>query len=78
MIKQGISNQKKKNLRSVEKNLIMIGAGKSVVRFCPPLIIKKSEADKGLAIFEHALRMLHEHKKKGGKLHAHAHREHYT
>ena len=35
--------------------LILIGAGKSVVRFCPPLIINKKEANLGLKIFEKSL-----------------------
>jgi len=65
--------------RCFDKGLILIGAGKSVIRFCPALIITKAEADHGLDIFEHALKMLHEHKKKGRKMpKAHPHRGHYT
>lgn len=41
--------------RSFENGLILLPAGESVIRFVPPLIIKKSELDKGLEIFENAL-----------------------
>ena len=41
--------------RSLEGGLILLPAGDSVIRFVPPLIIKKSEIDKGLEIFENAL-----------------------
>lgn len=41
--------------RSLEGGLILLPAGDSVIRFVPPLIIKKSELDKGLGIFENAL-----------------------
>src|SRR3989344_5165020 len=47
--------------RCFDKGVIMIGAGKSVIRFCPPLIITKAEADHGLDVFVHSLNMLHEH-----------------
>jgi 4-aminobutyrate aminotransferase len=36
--------------------LILLPAGDSVIRFVPPLIIKKTEIDRGLEIFENALR----------------------
>lgn len=44
--------------RSLEGGLILLPAGDSVIRFVPPLIIKKSELDKGLEIFEDALKSI--------------------
>ncbi|CAG0980900.1 4-aminobutyrate aminotransferase [Methanosarcinales archaeon] len=41
--------------RSLDGGLILLPAGDSVIRFVPPLIIKNSELDKGLEIFEDAL-----------------------
>jgi 4-aminobutyrate aminotransferase len=38
-----------------DNGLITLGAGKSVVRFCPPLILNKKEAIQGLNIFERSL-----------------------
>lgn len=37
------------------RGLLLLGAGKSVVRLCPPLIITKDELDEGLAILEQVL-----------------------
>lgn len=42
--------------KALEGGLILLPAGDSVIRFVPPLIIKKSEIDKGLEIFENALK----------------------
>jgi len=42
--------------KSLVGGLILLPAGDSVIRFVPPLIIKKTEIDKGLEIFENALR----------------------
>ncbi|MDO9098530.1 MAG: aspartate aminotransferase family protein [Candidatus Methanoperedens sp.] len=42
--------------KALDGGLIMLPAGDSVIRFVPPLIIKKSEIDKGLGIFENALK----------------------
>jgi len=42
--------------RSLDGGLILLPAGDSVIRFVPPLIIKKSEIDRGLEILENALR----------------------
>ncbi|MFZ2412256.1 MAG: aspartate aminotransferase family protein [Candidatus Methanoperedens sp.] len=42
--------------KALDGGLIMLPAGDSVIRFVPPLIIRKSEIDKGLEIFENALR----------------------
>ncbi len=37
---------------ALDKGLVLLEAGKSVIRFCPPLIITKEEAMQGLDIFE--------------------------
>jgi 4-aminobutyrate aminotransferase len=42
--------------KALEGGLILLPAGDSVIRFVPPLIIKKIEIDRGLEIFENALR----------------------
>lgn len=42
--------------KALDGGLILLPAGDSVIRFVPPLIIKKSEIDKGLEIFENALK----------------------
>ncbi len=42
--------------KALDDGLILLPAGDSVIRFVPPLIIKKSEIDKGLEIFENALK----------------------
>jgi len=36
----------------MNKGLLIIGAGEKVIRFVPPLIIKKIEIDEGLSLFE--------------------------
>jgi len=41
---------------ALEEGLILLGAGDSVIRFVPPLIIKQDEMEKGLEIFESALK----------------------
>ncbi len=41
--------------RCFERGLLILGCGTSVVRFAPPLTLRRSEAEKGLAIFEEAL-----------------------
>ncbi|MCC6299153.1 MAG: aminotransferase class III-fold pyridoxal phosphate-dependent enzyme [Anaerolineales bacterium] len=35
-----------------EHGLLLLGCGKSTIRFAPPLSVTKKEADEGLAIFE--------------------------
>ncbi|MBN2387153.1 MAG: acetyl ornithine aminotransferase family protein [Anaerolineales bacterium] len=40
-----------------ERGLILLGCGKSVIRFAPPLCITKSEIDDGLKVFEEALQL---------------------
>jgi 4-aminobutyrate aminotransferase-like enzyme len=42
--------------KSLEGGLILLPAGDSVIRFVPPLIIKETEIDRGLEIFEKAIR----------------------
>jgi 4-aminobutyrate aminotransferase len=42
--------------KSLQGGLILLPAGDSVIRFVPPLIIKKTEIDRGLEMFETALR----------------------
>ena len=42
--------------KAKEKGLLLLPAGKSSIRFCPPLIISKEEALKGTDIFEDALK----------------------
>ncbi|MBI2578831.1 MAG: aminotransferase class III-fold pyridoxal phosphate-dependent enzyme [Candidatus Aenigmarchaeota archaeon] len=42
--------------KASEKGLILLPAGESVIRVCPPLIISKKQADQGLDIFEDAVK----------------------
>ncbi|MFQ5597927.1 MAG: acetyl ornithine aminotransferase family protein [Nitrospiria bacterium] len=41
--------------RCYEKGLLVLGCGENVVRFMPPLTLKRKEAEKGLTIFEEVL-----------------------
>lgn len=41
--------------RCFEKGLLILGCGQNVVRFMPPLLISKREAEAALAVFEEAL-----------------------
>ncbi len=43
--------------KALDGGLILLPAGDSVIRFVPPLIIKRDEMDKGLEIFESALKV---------------------
>jgi 4-aminobutyrate aminotransferase len=43
-----------------EKGLLILGAGENVIRFSPPLIITKKEADTALSIFEEVLKKVEE------------------
>jgi 4-aminobutyrate aminotransferase len=36
--------------------LLLLGCGESTVRFCPPLIVSKGEADTAVEIFADVLR----------------------
>jgi 4-aminobutyrate aminotransferase len=42
--------------KALDGGLILLPAGDSVIRFVPPLIISRNEIDKGLEIFEEALK----------------------
>uniref|UniRef100_A0A7C6A8P0 Acetyl ornithine aminotransferase family protein n=1 Tax=candidate division WOR-3 bacterium TaxID=2052148 RepID=A0A7C6A8P0_UNCW3 len=42
--------------KALEKGLLLLGAGESVIRFLPPLILSESEMNLGLEIFESALK----------------------
>ncbi len=44
--------------KCIEKGMLTVGAGEKVLRFVPPLIITKSDIDKGLAILKSALQEL--------------------
>ncbi|MBI2089726.1 MAG: aminotransferase class III-fold pyridoxal phosphate-dependent enzyme, partial [Deltaproteobacteria bacterium] len=39
-----------------EKGLLLLGCGQSTVRFCPPLIVTKAEAEVAVEIFSSALK----------------------
>jgi 4-aminobutyrate aminotransferase len=45
--------------KAAEKGLILLPAGHSVIRICPPLVITLKQADHGLDIFEDACRWWH-------------------
>lgn len=61
LVKDRDSKERAKKLRdwvvqrAFEMGLLILGAGQSVVRFMPPLIIDEQIADEGLDIFEKAL-----------------------
>ena len=40
---------------AMERGLLLVAAGKDVVRFVPPLIISKEEIEQALSIFEQAV-----------------------
>ena len=42
--------------KALDGGLILLPAGDSVIRFVPPLIISRQEIDRGLEIFEDALK----------------------
>ena len=42
--------------KAAEKGLILLPAGMSVIRICPPLTISKEQAEKGLDILEDAIK----------------------
>jgi 4-aminobutyrate aminotransferase len=44
-------------MNALSRGLMLLPAGTSVIRFCPPLTITKKEADKGLEIFEDSLKI---------------------
>ena len=41
--------------KSFEKGLLLLSCGESTLRFCPPLIVTKEEADRAVAIFDAAI-----------------------
>ena len=47
--------------RCFEKGLLLLGAGHCVVRFIPPLMITKQEADRALEIFDDVLTEIEQH-----------------
>jgi 4-aminobutyrate aminotransferase len=40
---------------SFEKGLLLLSCGESTLRFCPPLLVKKEEVDRAVAIFDAAI-----------------------
>ena len=52
----GVKERHKILSNSLKKGLILLPCGTSTIRFAPPLIITKKEADKGLDIFEDSLK----------------------
>ena len=52
----GVEERSKVVCNSLKNGLILLPCGKSSIRFAPPLIITKEEADKGLDIFEESLK----------------------
>ncbi|HEY9206366.1 MAG TPA: aspartate aminotransferase family protein [Candidatus Methanoperedens sp.] len=44
--------------KALEGGLVLLPAGDSVIRFVPPLIISKNEIDRGMEIFENALKII--------------------
>ncbi|HLD85032.1 MAG TPA: aminotransferase class III-fold pyridoxal phosphate-dependent enzyme [archaeon] len=41
---------------AARRGMILLGAGKNVIRFCPPLVITRQEAERGLDIFEESVK----------------------
>lgn len=56
--KYGIEERHQVLCRSSEKGLLLLPAGKSVIRICPPLILTKEQAETGLDILEDAIKMV--------------------
>ena len=42
-------------LKCMENGLLLVGAGKNIIRFVPPLVITKEEIDEGISIIDEAL-----------------------
>jgi 4-aminobutyrate aminotransferase len=42
--------------RAFSKGLLLLGCGRNAIRFCPPLILTKDDADIALSIFETCLK----------------------
>ncbi len=47
-----VKERKKVLEQALDKGLVLLPAGESVIRFCPPLTITKEQADEGLDVFE--------------------------
>lgn len=57
--KEPATEKREKIVRNaLDGGLILLPAGDSVIRFVPPLIISKNEIDKGLEIFEDAIKRI--------------------
>ncbi|MBU4502859.1 MAG: aminotransferase class III-fold pyridoxal phosphate-dependent enzyme, partial [Nanoarchaeota archaeon] len=54
--KYGLEEREKILCSALKKGLILLPCGTSSIRFAPPLIITKQQADKGLQIFEDNLK----------------------
>ncbi|MBI2543232.1 MAG: aminotransferase class III-fold pyridoxal phosphate-dependent enzyme [Candidatus Aenigmarchaeota archaeon] len=54
--KYGVNERSDILCRAGEKGLLMLPAGTSAIRICPPLILTKGQADIGLDIFEDSIR----------------------
>jgi 4-aminobutyrate aminotransferase len=54
--KHGVKERNAILCKAAEKGLLLLAAGKSVIRLCPPLVINKSQADHGLDILEDSIR----------------------
>ncbi len=50
--------------KSFDNGLILLGAGHSVIRICPPLSITKAQASHGMDIIEGSIKMVHHRKMK--------------
>ncbi len=44
--------------KAFQKGLLLLGCGRSAIRFCPPLILSKNDADTAVAIFDECLKEL--------------------
>lgn len=52
----GINERSDILCKATEKGLLMLPAGTSTIRMCPPLVLTKSQADLGLDIFEDSIK----------------------
>jgi 4-aminobutyrate aminotransferase len=53
-------------LAAFERGLLLLGAGPSAIRFCPPLVLSRKEAQIGLEILEDAVREVGAKRARGG------------
>ncbi len=54
--KYGIKEREKVLKETLRRGLVLLPAGKSTIRICPPLIINKKQANKGLNIIEDSIK----------------------